>query len=138
VHLERGRRAYFARGVPVLEPGADVLPVPDVPSPGEPGAVSFARDLGLWIARIFDQEVEAIVYRENRWDHRPCPRAQSYEIVIVAPGVRRVVLVTAYDQLTPQRTSTRTVHAVSVDGKPVDFPPHASTRHLPWQLAWAA
>jgi hypothetical protein len=133
-----GRPAYFARGVPVLEPDALVLPVPAQPSDGEFGAQSFARDIARWMQRIFDWPVESVTYRENRWDHRPCPRAQSYEIVIVESGVRHVVLVTAYDQLSPERTRTCTVHAISLDGRPVAFESLPSTRHLAWRLAWAA
>ncbi|HEY6793507.1 MAG TPA: hypothetical protein VI248_02365 [Kineosporiaceae bacterium] len=129
-----GRPAYFASGVPVLEADALTVPVPPDPTVGELGAVSFARDVGLWLGRIFDRPVESVVYRENPWDHRPCPRAQSYEVRLAG----HVVLITAYDQLTDDGAAVRTVHAITVDGRAVDYDAPRSVRRQAWHLAWRA
>ncbi len=134
VHL-RGRRVVLARGIPVLEDDAHVLPVPAEPAPGEPGAIAFTRDLGRWLARLFDRPVDALVYRENRWDHRPYPRAQTHDVHVAGHLIR----VTAYDVLTADRRGTLTAYAIGIDDRtPVPFTPRRPTRHLDSQLAWAA
>jgi len=131
----RGRRVVLAAGVPVLEDDAYVLPVPAGPSLGEPGAVAFTRDLARWLGRLFDRPVDAMVYRENRWDHRPYPRAQTHEVRVAGHLIR----VTAYDVLTADRRGTVTAYAIGIDDRPpVPFVPRRPARHLDWQLAWAA
>jgi len=129
--------AFLARpvpaGVPVLEQDALTLLVDPTPAVGEFGAISFARDIAVWLARIFDRPVERAVYRENPWDHRDCPRAQSYEFTIAG----HTILITAYEQ---GPTSTGFAHAISVDGRPIKYAPHPDPRprHQAWHLAWHA
>lgn len=131
----RGRVVVLARGIPVLEDDAQVLPVPAEPSLGEFGAVTFTRDLGTWLARIFDAPVDGMVYRENRWDHRPYPRAQAHEVRVAGHLIR----VTAYDVLADDRRDVRTAYAIGVDTQAAFlFTPRRPARHLDWQLAWAA
>jgi len=134
--LVDGRPAYFAPGVPVLEPDACRYEVTRIPQPGETGAVGFARDIGCWLSRLFGQPVRRTVHRENRWDHRPCPRAQTAEFTL---DDGHVIVVTAYD-VAPSRQSpvVMTTYAVHVDGVPVEFTPRRDTVRLAWQLAWAA
>ncbi|MBK8078477.1 MAG: hypothetical protein IPK24_23750 [Kineosporiaceae bacterium] len=136
VHVTvRGRLVVLARGIPVLEDDAQVLSVPAVPSVGEFGAVTFTRDLGRWLGRLFDVPVDGLVYRENRWDHRPYPRAQSHEVQIAGHLIR----VTAYDVLTDDRLDVRTAHAIAIDTHaPFLFTPRRPALHLDWQLACAA
>lgn len=131
----RGRLVVLARGIPVLEDDAQVLPVPAEPSLGEFGAVTFTRDLGTWLARIFDAPIDGMVYRENRWDHQPHPRAQAHEVRVAGHLIR----VTAFDVLTADRLDVRTGHAIGVDAQaPFLFTPRRPARYLDWQLAWAA
>jgi hypothetical protein len=131
----QGRPVVLARGIPVLEDDAHVLPVPAEPSPGEYGAVTFTRDFGGWLGRLFDAPVEGLVYRENRWDHRPYPRAQSHEVNVTGHLVR----VTAYDVLTDDRADVRTAYAIAIDTEaPFLFTPRRPALHLDWQLACAA
>jgi hypothetical protein len=122
-----------AGGVPVIDPDVPAVDIPMTPSPGEPGAHEFGRDLAVWTARLFDQPVKSLRYRENPADHRPCPRAGTYQVVVAA----HVVLVTTYDSH-PCRERALTVYAVHVDGMPVPFTPRRPAVRLDWQLAWAA
>jgi hypothetical protein len=134
-HLARGRRVVLARGVPVLPDDALILPVPREPAVGEFGAVAFARDIAVWLSRLFDRTPDAVTYRESQWDRRPCPRVQVFEVAIAG----HVIQVIAYDVLTPDGRDTLTAHAIAVDaGPPTPFTPHRPARHLDWQLACAA
>jgi hypothetical protein len=72
--------------VPVIEADVPAVDIPMVPSPGEPGAHEFGRDLAVWTSRLFDQQVKSLRYRENPADHRPCPRARTYEIFMAVAG----------------------------------------------------
>jgi hypothetical protein len=125
--------------VPGQVPAIDAdVPAQDVtawPSLGELGAHAFARDIATWLSRIFDAPVDAIRYRENPWDHRPCPRAQTYEITLVSG---HTILITAYD--VPARTGSGTVtaHAVAVNQRTVPFTERRPAVRLAWQLAWTA
>jgi hypothetical protein len=118
--------------VPVIQADVPAVEIPMTPIPGESGAHEFGRDIAVWAARLFDQPVKSLRYRQNPFDHRPCPRAQTWELLVAD----HVVLVTAYDS-NPSPERALTVYAVHVDGVHVEFTPHRPALRLAWQLAWA-
>jgi hypothetical protein len=120
-------------GVPVIDADVPAVDIPMSPSPSELGALEFGRDIAVWTARLFDQPVTSLRYRENPADHRPCPRARTYEVAVAD----HVILVTAYDSH-PSRHQALTVYGVHVDAVPVPFTPRRPAVRLAWQLAWAA
>jgi len=123
-----------AADVPTIEADARTADVPLTPRPGELGAHEYGRGIALWLSRLFDAPVQSLTYRENPWDRRSCPRAQSYEIGIKG----HLILVTSYDVPTRDGAGTTTAHAVHVDGQRVPFTPRPGAANVPWQLASAA
>ena len=121
-------------GVPTIEADARADEIPLAPRPGELGAHEYGRRIALWLARLFDAPIQSVTYRENPWDRRACPRAQTYEIRIKG----HLVLVTSYDAPTRDGHGTTTAHAVHVDGQRVPFTPRPGAANVPWQLASAA
>ena len=69
--------------------------------------------------------------RQNPFDHRPCPRAWTYEITIAGHDV----VVTAYE--VPTHGGTLTRHTITLDGHHVPFLVRRPAVHLIWQLALA-
>ena len=79
--------------------------------------------------------VEDLRRPRGGWDHRLCPRAQTYETLLAG----HTILVTSFDVPTACGLDTVTAHAISVDhGAAVPFTPRKPALHLAWQLAWAA
>jgi len=99
--------------------------------PGEPGAHAVARDLAVWLSRLFDRPAQAVRVRRNPFEQRPCPRAWTYEITVAG----HEVVVTAWEVPTLGGTLTR--YAITVDGRGVPFVVRRPAAHLIWQLALA-
>jgi hypothetical protein len=87
------------------------------------------------MSRIFDSQIEQIIYRENPWDHRPCPQAHTYEITLTRG---HIALITCYQVPSASASGTDTAYALTVDGAPVPLDLKPATRNVPWRLAWAA
>ena len=114
-------------GPPVLEGDARAWDVAAEAHPSEPGAHAFARDLALWLARLFDRPAQAMRVRQNPFGQRPCPRAWTYEITIAG----HEVVVTAYE--VPTHGATLTRHTITLDGHHVPFLVRRPAVHLIWQ-----
>lgn len=118
-------------GPPVLEGDARAWDVAAEAHPSEPGAHAFARDLALWLARLFDRPAQAVRVRTNPFEYRPCPRVWAYEITIAG----HAVVVTAHE--VPALGGTVRRHDITVDGAHVPFVVRRPAVHLIWQLACA-
>jgi hypothetical protein len=122
--------------VPAPEPDAFRTEIPLEPEPGECGINTFCRQIGAHLARLLHGPVTSLIYRENPWDRRTCPRAW-----FLNPHVAdHLIHIAAYPTQRPLQHTASTTHALTLDGQPVAFERNYS-ESLTWQITrtiWAA
>ena len=97
----------------------------------EPDTHTVARELAVWLSRLFDRPAHTVRVRTSPVEQLPCPRGCAYEITVAG----HEVVVTAWEVPTLGGTLTR--YAITVDGRGVPFVVRRPAAHLIWQLALA-
>ena len=97
----------------------------------EPDTHTVARELAVWLSRLFDRPAHTVRVRTSPVEQLPCPRGCAYEITVAG----HTIVITAREVPVPGGTVTR--HAITVDDRPVPFVLRRPVVHLVWQLAYA-
>ncbi|GAB1690712.1 hypothetical protein [Krasilnikovia sp. M28-CT-15] len=115
---------------PKLEPDTPAQQISAEPQPAEYGAHTFGRLITTRLGWMLGTRITPPLYRGNPFDHRPCPRAQTYTLTV---GYRSV-LVTAFEHTPTGLRDSLPAYAISIDGERVPFR-LAGYRHVEWQIA---
>ena len=120
----------FTPEPPQLEPDVEAHQIPAEPNPAEYGVYSFGRNIAAYLARLLGVDVAPPVYRENRWDIRPVPKASTFELAVG----QHHVLITLFEVKPALVRDSLPAYAIELDGRRVPFE-LSSYSDVDWQLA---
>ncbi|HSU36298.1 MAG TPA: hypothetical protein VLJ88_11630 [Propionibacteriaceae bacterium] len=126
----------FLAATPIPEPDAYRTEIPLEPWPGEFGIHTFCRDIAAHLTRLLHGPATSLIYRENPWDRRPCPQAWFLDLHVAD----HLIHIVGYPSQRPLQQASSTTHALTLDGRPVEFERNYS-ESLAWQIArdiWTA